>query len=153
MPDVYAGANQVLVKSGDYPNVTLLSAVATGRAIVRHDFTCQGECNPLAPFQAEVVVAKAEEIQNGVVLTAQDSQWGIHLRSGQRVILTLKNEPGRPAWTQLRSDNPVVIIPEQVAAATNDGVRGQFRAGAPGAATVVATAGESSSYFRFVVVA
>lgn len=138
----------VLGAAGRYSNGTVFKAAAVGRTNVTAypHIDCPIECNPPAPLQITVVVIEDTELQNGLVISEQDQVIAglgypsvIHLRSGQRFVLTLRNLPQEPAWARLTSSNPAVIEPEQPATMGPDGIQRAFRAANPGRTGVWAT--------------
>lgn len=138
----------VLGVAGRYSNGTVFKAAAVGRTTVTADVhvDCPIECNPPAPLQITVVVIEDLELQNGLVISERDQVTAglsypsvIHLRSGQRFVLTLRNLPGGTAWARLTSSDPAVIVPEQLATMGADGIQRAFRAAKPGRAGVWAT--------------
>ena len=141
LPSAGSQDSTVLAFAGHYPNATLFRAVAVGRTWVIADYpaNCPTECNPLAPLQIGVVVVSDQGLKQGVVLSEQDQPLITHLRSGQRFVLTLRNRAGSPAWASLTSANPAVIVPDQPAVVSADGIRRQFRAGELGRTGVWAT--------------
>ena len=141
LPSASSHDPTVLTVAGHYPNATLFKAAGVGRTWVIADYNiaCPTECNPPAPLKFAVVVVSDEDLHRAPVLSEQDQQWIIHLRSGQRFVVSLRNRPGM-AWADLTSANPAVIVPEQPAVVSADGIRGQFRAGKPGRTGVFTTA-------------
>ena len=141
LPYAESHDSTVLAVAGHYPKATIFRAAAVGRTWVIADFPvdCPVECNAPAPVHIAVVVVSDQDLEQGVVISEQDHPWIIHFRSGQRFALTLRNLHGSQAWTGLTSANPAVIVPEQAAVISADGIRGQFRAGERGRTGVFAT--------------
>lgn len=161
-PAGYSHNSGVLTIAGQYQKAILFKAVALGRTIVNAgaSTTCNIECNQPVPFQITVVVVADQDLQQGVVISAEDqSPLMIHLRSAQPFVIVLHNQPGSPAWSRLTSLDPTVIVPVQPAMVSADGIRGLFRAGAPRLSVVVASGPDcpsggvcsSTPYAKFTV--
>jgi len=110
----------VLGVAGRYSNGTVFKAAAVGRTTVTAyvHVDCPIECNAPAPLQIIVVVIDDLELQTGLVISERDQVIAglgypsvIHLRSGQRFVVTLRNLPGGTAWARLTSSDPAIIVP------------------------------------------
>jgi hypothetical protein len=148
-----SGDNAVLAASGRYTDATLFKAAAPGRRTVTAELptSCPTECNVQARFQIVVVVVSDTELKQGVSISEQDQPWVIHLRNGQRFVVTLRNPPAGPAWGRLTSTNPAIIVAEQPPVVSVDGIQGRFQAAGPGRAAVEATGSSSLLRFTFLV--
>lgn len=152
-----SGDSAVLATAGRYKDATLFKAAGTGRRTVTADVStsCPTECIAQARFQIVVVVVSDTELKQGVSITEQDQPWVIHLRSGQRFIVTLRNPSGGPAWGRLTSTSPAIIVSEQPPVISADGIQGRFQAASPGRAAVDAAgssscpSGSACPYLRF----
>lgn len=154
-----SGDSAVLSTAGRYTDATLFKAAATGRRTVTAEIStsCPTECNSQARFQIVVVVVSDSDLMQGVSISEQDQPWVVHLRSGQRFVVTLLNPPSGPAWIRLTSTNPAIVVSEQPPVVSASAIQGRFQAVGPGRAAVEATgagcplvnACPSPGYFRF----
>jgi hypothetical protein len=157
----YSHNTAVLMIAGHYDKAIVFKAVGLGRVLVNAGETpaCNVECNPPQPFQITVVVVSDAELQQGVLISEQDqSPLLIHLRSQQRFVISLHNQAGSPPWSHLSVLDPAVIVPEQPAVVSADGIRGLFRTGEPRLSVVVASGPDcseatcwSTPYAKFTV--
>jgi len=149
LPSAYSSRPAILRVDGQYQDAVLFKATGLGRATVTGNEAmppCTHECNIPAPLEIVVAVVSDLQLQQGLLIAAQDlvasrdlGPLAVHLRTGQRFELSLVNRPGAPAWGRLTSYDSSIIVPEQPAVVSAGGIVGRFRAGNPGRTGVWAT--------------